>query len=138
MTVQLKVLKTSLWDCCCFYFLSCLPLFPQVFLSPFTSLHLALRPMALFCRGCPLSLSQTLASCSSFSCILMQSWVNLPPLTPPNDLIANPHLTDFFLARQAFMHSLQPFILPYPPWPAVLSLQCQHVCFIKMQAQFLS
>lgn len=107
MTVQLKVLKRNLWDCCCFYFLSCLPLFPQVFLSPFTSLHLALWPMALFCRGCPLSLSQTLASCSSTSCILMWSWVNLPPLTPPNDLIANPLINRF--------HSCKPSCTPSNP-----------------------
>lgn len=39
---------------------------------------------SFYCRGRPLSLLQTLASCtSSFSCNLMYSWVNLHPLTPP-------------------------------------------------------
>lgn len=37
------------------FLLFVLSLFPQVFLSPFTSLHLALWPMALFFAGVALS-----------------------------------------------------------------------------------
>lgn len=134
VTVQLKVLKTNLWDCCCFYFLSCLPLFPQVFLSPFTSLHLALWPMALFLPGLP---SLPLTNLGLLLLFLLHSndWVNLPPLTLPNDLIADPRLTDFFLAS---LHALlQPFILPPHPSPQC-SLFSVHMYVLIKQAPFLS
>lgn len=116
--------------------------FCPVFLCFRRSSYPLLLPSTLLCGPWPFFLpglpSLPLTNLGLLLLFLLHSndWVNIPPLTPPNDLIANPNLTDFFLAS---LHALPPTLHPpFPPWPAVLSLQCPHVCFIKMQAPFLS
>lgn len=123
MTVQLNVLKTKLWDSAgvftlCPVFVSAgLPI-PFSFPSP-----CSVARDSFYCRGCPLSLSQTLASSSS--CILMWSWVNLPPLTPPLDSYS--YLTVLLPCKPSCSPSL-PDPFPHTPnWQAMLSHHCHNV-----------